>query len=197
MPETKTKTNTRKVTSPIFRGAFVNLFEAKPGPDGKNPKFGITMLFDAEAQKSPEFKAMKALANAAVKEKFGDKVPSNFRNPFRDGKEKPELQGFGEGVIFVNATTKQQPGVVDAKVQRILNPDEVYSGAYYRATLTAYAYDQAGNKGVAFGLQNVQKVRDGEKWAGRVEAEKDFDAIDTSPWDDQSASTEGDGDFLK
>jgi hypothetical protein len=192
-----TDNNARKVTTPIFRGSFANLFEAKPGPDGNNPKFGITMLFDAAAQKSPQFAAMKALAVAAAKEKFGDtKLKADgkgwfhgLRNPFRDGAEKSDLEGY-EGCVFAAATTKQQPGVVDSKVQRIIDPNAAYSGAYYRATVTAYAYEQAGNKGVAFGLQNVQKVRDGERMAGRVEAEKDFDEVDTSAFE------EGDKDFM-
>jgi len=186
----------RKVTTPVFRGSFVNLFEAKPGPDGKNPKFGLTMLFDAEAQKTPQFKAMQALAVAAAREKFGDKIKADgkgwfhgLRGPIRDGAEKSDLEGY-EGCVFAAATTKQQPGVVDAKVQRIIDPAAAYSGAYYRATVTAYAYEQAGNKGVAFGLQNVQKVREGERMAGRVEAEKDFEEVDTS------AFTEGDKDFM-
>lgn len=174
--------NVRKVTSPKFRASFPWLFEPQPPMEGSansEPKYSVVMLFDATAQKSPEFAAMKRLAEAAIKDKWGDKVPSNIRNPFRNGSEKPELEGYGEGVIFVSASSKMQPGLVDAKLSRIMSrdigPDGFYAGCYARATLTAYAYDKAGNKGVAFGLQNVQKLGDGEAFSGRTRAEDDFE----------------------
>jgi hypothetical protein len=73
-----------------------------------------------------------------------------------------------------------QPGLVDASLQRIISEQDFYSGCYARATITAYGYDKAGNVGVAFGLQNVQKLRDGEAFSGRTAAENDFDAVDES-----------------
>jgi hypothetical protein len=132
---------------------------------------------------------MKDLAVAALKEKFGDKVVPDgngwyklktgkaLRNPFRDGSEKAELDGY-EGMVFASATSKMQPGIVDARVQRIIDENEFVSGHYARATITAYGYDKAGNVGVAFGLQNIQKLRDGEPFSGRTAAENDFDAVD-------------------
>jgi hypothetical protein len=71
-----------------------------------------------------------------------------------------------------------QPGLVDQNLQRIISTDDFYSGCYARATITAYGYDKAGNKGVAFGLQNVQKLADGERFSGRTAAEDDFEAVD-------------------
>lgn len=183
----------RKVTTPVFRVSFPAVFEAKPGPDGGEPKFSIAMLFDAEAQKTAEFANMKKLAQAAIKERWGDKVPSNLRNPFRKGEEKPDLEGYGEGIVFVSASSKMKPGVIDAKKNKITDEEAFYAGCYARATVVAYAYDKAGNKGVAFGLNNVQKIRDGESLTGRVAAENDFDEVDTSAWEEESSS--GD-DFL-
>jgi hypothetical protein len=71
-----------------------------------------------------------------------------------------------------------RPGIVDANLQEIISEDDFYSGCYARATLTAFAYDKLGNKGVAFGLQNIQKLKDGEHLSGRKNAESDFEAVE-------------------
>lgn len=197
--------DTRKVTTPKFRASFAWVFKPQPPMEGSQgePKYGVTMLFDQAAQKTPAFEAMKKLAIAAAREKFGDKLKSDgkgwfvgLRNPLRDGAEKSEMEGYGDGVIFAAATTKMQPGLVDQRLNRIIS-DEVsedgfYSGCYARATVTAYGYDKAGNKGVAFGLQNVQKLGDDTAFSGRTAAEDDFEAADDAFGDDGS-----DADFLK
>lgn len=197
---------TRKVTTPKFRASFAWVFEPQPPMEGSTgePKYGVTMLFDRAAQKTPAYEAMKKLAIAAAKEKFGNKLKDDgngwfvgLRNPFRDGAEKSELEGYGDGVIFVAATTKMQPGLVDQRLNRIISKDVgedgFYSGCYARATVTAYGYDKAGNKGVAFGLQNVQKLGDGEAFSGRTAAEDDFEAADDAFGGEEG----GDADFFK
>lgn len=184
------KSNDRKVTTPKFRAAFAWVFKTQPPMEGSagEPKYSVTMLFDKAAQATPAYEAMKKLAHAAAKEKFGDKLKSDgkgwyvgLRNPLRDGEEKAELDGYA-GCMFASATTKMQPGVVDAQLNRIISdepgPDGFYSGCYARATVTAYGYDKAGNKGVAFGLQNLQKLGDGDAFSGRAAAENDFDSVD-------------------
>lgn len=187
------KLQARKVTTPKFRAAFAWVFKPQPPMEGSGQtegKYGVTMLFDAEARKTVAYKNLLALATAAAKEKFGDKLKSDgngwfhgLRNPIRNGDEKSELDGY-EGCMFASATTKMQPGVVDAQLNRIISDapdiDGFYSGCYARATVTAYGYDKAGNKGVAFGLQNLQKLADGEPFSGRARAENDFEAIETA-----------------
>jgi len=163
-----------------FRVSYPNVFTPSAFP-GQTPKYGITMLFP----KTTDLKAMKALAKQAVEKKWPDakiraKVMANpnFKNPFRDGDtEKADTAGY-EGMIFVRATSKIKPGVVDRNVQPITGEEEFYAGCYARATVTAYGFDTAGNVGVAFGLQNVQKLRDGEHFSGRLAPEAEFEALD-------------------
>lgn len=191
---TAPKTSARKATTPKFRASFAWIFKPQPPMEGAQdptPKYGVTMLFDAAARATPQYKAMRDMAVAALKEKFGDKVIPDgngwfklktgkaLKNPFRDGAEKAELEGY-EGMVFVAATSKMQPGLVDASLSRIISEQDFYSGCYARATVTCYGYDKAGNVGVAFGLQNVQKLEDGEAFSGRTAAENDFDSVDTS-----------------
>ena len=163
--------------TPEFRVSFAHVFEPHAFSEGDTAKYSVVMLFD----ENENLDAMKKLAAATVKEKWPKGKPANLRNPFRKGSEKPNLDGY-EGTIFVTASSKMQPGVVDKEVQPIIDTNEFYSGCYARATVTCYAYGGPGTKftpGVAFGLQNVQKLRDGDTFSGRSKAEDDFDVFDT------------------
>ncbi len=167
-------TETRdKVTTPEFRVSFPAIFDPEKFEEGSDPKYAITMLFDKDA----DLKDLKRIAKAALEDKWPDpkKRPKNLRIPFRDGAEK-DYEGY-EGKIFARASSKMRPGLVDRNLQAIIDPNDFYPGCYARATITAFAYDTKGNRGVAFGLSNVQKLRDGESFSGRVRAEEDFDEL--------------------
>lgn len=178
-----------KIVTPEFRLSFPAVWEPKAGPDGGDEKYRVVMLFP----KSEDIKALKKLAFDAVVEKWGaDKAkwPGNLKAlnlgtflsmsgkdgwPFRDG-DSQGLEGYA-GHVFVAATSKQAPGVVNAKLKPIIEKDDLYAGCYCRASITAFAYDKAGNKGVSFGLQNLMKTRDGESFSGRSRAEDDFAGV--------------------
>lgn len=177
-----------KVLSPIFRVSFPNVFTPR-GFEGQAPKYSVAMLFD----KSEDLTALKNLARKAVEEKWpnAEKRPKGLRNPFRDGDvEKADITGY-ENVMFANATSKMKPGIVDQNVQPIIDEAEFYGGCYARATLVAYAYDKGGNRGVAFGLQNIQKIRDGEPFSGRTKAEDDFSSVEKSEIGNDPAAPSG------
>ena len=180
----------KKITTGEFRVSYANVFEPTKF-EGQTPKYGVTMLFPKGTDLSP----MKKLAQEALNEKWPDKSkrPKGLRNPFRDGDtEKPDVDGYA-GMTFVRANSKQKPGVVDRQRNPIFTEEEFYSGCYARATLTAYAYDHAGNRGVAFGLQNLQKLRDGEEFSGRAKAEDDFEVYEDDS-DGAVFDNEDDGD---
>ena len=80
--------------------------------------------------------------------------------------------------MFINANSSTAPGIVDADCQQILERSEVYSGVYGRASINFYAFNSNGNKGVACGLGNIQKVRDGEPLGSRTNASDDFATLD-------------------
>ena len=181
----------KKITTPEFRVSYANVFEPAKF-EGQPSKYGVTMLFP----KTADISGLKKLAAAAVAEKWPAKEqrPKGLRSPFRDGDtEKQDTQGY-EGMIFIRANSKQKPGVVDRQRNMIVDDSEFYSGCYARATLTAYAYDTKGNRGVAFGLQNIQKLRDGEPFSGRTNAEDDFDVYEDDS--DGAFDTTADDDFL-
>ncbi len=168
---------TDNILTPEFRVSFPYLFRpSKPMQDGGVPKFTITMLFPKDADLS----ALKAAAENALHERWGTdpkKWPNNLRSPFHDQGEK-DFEGYEEGAKFITATSIQRPGLVDAQVQAIIDESEFYPGCYARATVRAFAYPKPGQTGmtpgVAFGLQNVQKTRDGDSLGGRTRPQDDF-----------------------
>lgn len=167
-------TNPNKLITPEARLSFPALFTPRAPMEGSpgEPKYGCTLLFP----KTADLSALKAAASAAVKEKWPNGAPKGLRSPFRDGDEK-DLDGYA-GCIFINVTSKQKPGVVDESLQPIIEAGGIYAGCYVRASVRAYAYEKAGNRGVAFGLNNIQKLRDGEPFGGGPsKAEDDFEAV--------------------
>ena len=172
-----------KVLTPEFRVAFADVWEARAYGDGE-PKFGLVMVFP----KTTDISALKRAAEKVAREKWGDKLPEmmkagKIRLPWRDGTEYAQYDGFDDTVVFIRATSTRPPGIVDAKLQRILDQTEFYSGCYARATVNAYAYDTKGNKGVSFGLLNLQKIRDGESFVGSAKPEKDFEPLAEKDFD--------------
>lgn len=174
-----------KCMTPVFRVSFPQMFEAKKIGDSGKAKYGLVCLFTvAEIEKSATEKklweGMVAAAKQAAQEKWPKGIPQGLQSPFRKGEEKEQFQGYGPGVVFISATTMTRPGLVDASLQKIIAPEEFYAGCYARATVNPYAWEFMGKKGVSFGLQNVQKVKEGEPFSARTQAEDDFNA-ETSP----------------
>lgn len=173
--------------TPVFRVSFPNLFKARAFSENQKAKYGVTMLFDtADIQGDPKqtelWAAMKAAVKTCALEKWNsaDKIPSNFRNPFRKGEEK-EYDGYHEGIIYAVAKRSEdqgKPGIVDQDVNPVLDVSEFYAGCYAQATISVFAYSHMGNNGVSFGLNNIQKVRDGDPFSGRSNAGDDFSALD-------------------
>lgn len=175
----------KKIWSPVGVVSFPKVFE----PDsyqGSEPKYSLTLIFDPSKFNATDKKlwaAMEALADEKSMEKFKKKIsqlPANFKKPFRDGEEKADLQGYGEGKIFCSFSSKMKPGLVDLNLNPLESQDQFYPGCLARVTMTAYAYDNVG-KGVAFGLQNIQFIADGTRLDSRTDADKDFaDAPDAN-----------------
>lgn len=180
------------IITPEFRAAFAYVFEPQDAfNEGQQPSYTLVMLFPKDKPES--IKPLQDLMKKVVFEKFPDpnKRPKGLDNPIKDGDDKAEWDGF-PGHWYVRAKSKYQPGVVDAKTKPIINPADFYSGCYARAEVNAYYYDQKGNKGVSFGLSNVQKLRDGEPFGNRRKPEDVFSPVvsegDDALYENDSAS---------
>jgi len=169
---------------------YVHAFEAKENDQGVK-KFSAQYLFKKSDKATVD--AIAAAINAA-KEEFKAKFPglmlkngqfpTGFRLPVRDGDEElaqevktdPDYKGH----YFINASSKNKPGIVDTQGQEILSQAEIYSGMFGRVILNFYPYDAKGNRGIAAGLNGIQKVRDGEPKSGAGSVSDVFGKFESS-----------------
>ena len=164
-----------KILTPPGVASFMNLTKPRAAALGAEPRYSMVLIFDKKAQATPEFRALQAGVEKAIAEKWPGKKPFGLASPFRDGAEKEgQYEGYHAGDIFISPWSKTQPGVVDRKKQSIIDWSEIYSGWTARANVRPFGYEQAGKKGVAFLLDNVQFLKPGERLDGRGSAENAF-----------------------
>jgi hypothetical protein len=168
------------ITGPNTRWSYTNVWEAK-SINGGTPKFSVSLIIPkSDTQTLAKIKAAIEAAYREGESKLkgnGKTVPplTAIKTPLRDGDaERPDDPAYANA-YFINANSATAPGIVDADLQPILERSEVYSGVYGRASINLYAFNSNGNKGIACGLNNLQKIRDGEPLGGKTRAEDDFD----------------------
>jgi hypothetical protein len=163
------------------RLSFVHLFSPYANPNGGDPKYSTTILLPKSDIATKQ--AIDAAINAAIQQGVA-KTWNGVRPPIiaipvydGDGVRPSDGMPFGEeckGNWVFTASSKQQPQVVDAAIQPILNQSEIYSGIYARVSIQFFPYANSGKKGIGCGLGNVQKLDDGEPLGGRTNAADDF-----------------------
>ena len=172
---------TKVITGVNTRWSYANVWDPK-AIDGGKPKYSVSLIIPKDDEVTVN--KIKAAIQAAYEEgqsilKGSSKVTPAFEDlqlALRDGDEKYRKTGdeIYKDSWFVNASSKQQPGIVDRNRVEILDRKEMYSGVIGRAAINFYPYNQKGNKGIAAGLNNLQKIRDGEALGGASRAEDDF-----------------------
>lgn len=169
------------------RLSYAHVWEPQPAREAdREPKYAVSLIIPKSdtAQIKMIEAAVEALLKAEGPAKFGGKVPprSALKLPLRDGDERDD-EAYQDS-MFLNASSKTRPGIVDQNVQPILDRDEVYSGVYANVSIELYLFNVNGNRGVACGLGNIQKVRDGEALGGgAIKAENEFAVVDDSDSD--------------
>lgn len=180
---------TKVITGVKTRWSYANIWDPKAPLGGGTPKYSVSLIIPKDD--TATVNKINAAIQAAYEEGQsklkgnGKSVPplSAIKTPLRDGDiERPDDPAYA-GCYFVNANSASKPGVVDADRQPIIERSEVYSGVYGRASINFYSYNVNGSKGIACGLNNLQKIKDGEPLGGKASAESDF-------------ATEDDDDFL-
>ncbi len=114
---------------------------------------------------------------------LGREDPRGLHTPLRDGDtDRPEDENY-KNSYFINANSRNKPGIIDRARREIEDETEVYSGCYAKVTLDMFPYSQSGNRGVGCGLGNILKWQDGEPLGGRVRPEADFDDEEFDEYD--------------
>jgi len=176
MSTTAKRTNPTKVVTGVVRLSYANVWEPK-SINGGAEKYSVSLIIPKSDTKT--LSAINEAVNAAIEEgrgKFGGKIPNKaaLKLPLRDGDiDRPDDEAYANS-YFINANSITAPQIVDRNVNPILERSEVYSGVYARVGINFYAFNSNGNKGIACGLGNIQKIRDGEPLGGRTNAADDF-----------------------
>jgi len=166
-----------KVVTGKVRFSYAHVHKPAAIGEGQDEKYSVCLLIPKKD------KATIAKIEAAVKEateqgkasKFGGKIPKNLKLPLRDGDEEREDDENYKGMYFLNANSTRKPELVDENRDPIMTADELYSGCYGRASVNFYAFNVNGNAGIACGLNNLQKLEDGDRLGGGASsAEDDF-----------------------
>jgi hypothetical protein len=176
MSNTKSKSAT-KVVIPC-RISFANIWQPK-SINGSEEKYSVSCLIPKsdKATLMKIHKAVEAAKEDGKARKWNGKIPPNLKLPLRDGDiERPDDENYA-GHMFLNATSKEAPQIVDRRVQPIMDAMECGSGDYCNVSVNFYPFNANGNRGVAAGLGNIQKVKDGERLSGRTDAASDFEEL--------------------
>ncbi len=179
---------TKVITGKETRWSYASVWEPK-SINGGAPKYSVSLIIPKSD--TVTIGKIKAAIKAAYQEGEaklkgnGKTVPplASLKVPLRDGDiERPDDDAYANA-FFINANSTTAPGIVDADCNPVLNRSDVYSGVYGRASISFYAFNSNGNRGIACGLQNLQLIKEGEPLGGRASAESDF-------------ATDDDDDFL-
>lgn len=187
-----------KVVIPC-RLSYAHLFHPGINQDGTPGKYSTAVLISKTDEASVK-KVKDAIQAAAIEGKSklankAGKIPANLKTPLRDADEEEIEDEAYRGHYFLNAASKTKPGVVynrvDEKGHRVPVEDEndVYSGCYCYVSINFYAFAVEGNKGIAAGLNNVMKLRDGERLSGGASADDDFGDIEAEDDEDEDMAS--------
>lgn len=146
-------------------------------PNSKN-EFSIAVVFPRTAD-------MSGLTNAAMAlltDKFGadqSKWPQPLKTPFRKARERYKFEdgkqiipkGYEDPeAIFMTfkrgSENPPPPGVFDEMATRIMDSSKFYSGCHVIVDTNPFWYEVKGNRGISFGLNHVQKIKDDERLGG-------------------------------
>lgn len=177
--------NDTKVITNKVRFSYVHVFTPTAIGESEDKKYSTSLIIPKSDKETIKLisQAVKNATEAGKTSKWGGKKPANLKTPLRDGdEERPDDEAYANS-YFINASANTRPGVVDRSREPITDEEEFYSGCYGRASVTFFPFNANGNKGIAAGLNHVQKTSEGEALGGRVSVDVDFD--DEPDFDDE------------
>lgn len=168
------------------RGSYLHLFKAslmKGETDQSKARFGLTALLDKKAH-AQEIRIIQGFHDKLEKSlKLGmnrkTQQPNELESSktcWHDGSEKDDTDGYGDGVMYIRATSQKRPGVVDVDLTPLAEEDgRPYSGCYINVGLTLKAWDNEFGKRITSYFNNVQFVEHGDAFGGSgIKAEDEF-----------------------
>lgn len=174
-----------KVITGKVRFSYVNVFEPRAQQNGGEEKYSVTLLIPKADTVTYNniVNALNKTLDEAVSNVFNGVKPAAPKFPIYDGDGvRQSGEAFGDeckGHWVISASSKERPEIVDVACNPIMSKSDFYSGCYGRASIVFFAYNTNGNKGVGCGLNNLQKLEDGQPLSGRSTAVEDFGSMQT------------------
>jgi hypothetical protein len=193
-----TNQNPTRVVTGEVRFSYVNLLKPRAPQFGGEPKYSVTILLPKSdvATKQLIDAAIEAAKQKGKAEKWNGVIPPQVAVPIHDGDGVRPSDGMpfgqeckGHWVFTATSSVDHPPKIVDASLNPIMDPTEVYSGMYGRIAINFAPYSNAGKKGIGVYIsQNVMKTRDGEPLgASAPDAATDFGGAPQQPTYQQPA----------
>lgn len=171
-----------KVLTGVCRLSYVHAFAPYAAQENQTPKYSVVLLIPKEdtVTLNKIRNAQQAALQKGKDSKFKGSIPKNWTDTLHDGDEEADLDKNPEyeGHWYMTVSNPQKPGVIDKDKNIIDDPTQLYSGCFARVVINAFAFNQQGNKGVSFGLNHIQKVREGDPLGSVTRAEDEFDEFD-------------------
>lgn len=165
--------NQTTILTGLVRFSYVNIFTPREGLDGGEPKYSIVLLIRKEDSKTLDrIKAAIAAATEEGKSKlWSGKLPKGLKSPLHDGDLEKDAEEY-ENKMYIAASSKRKPGIVDENLEDIIDQDEVYSGCWGRAQLRFFPYNNK-SAGIGCSLENLQKLKDDERFGTPIQKAAD------------------------
>lgn len=178
----KTVNPCKVVTGPNTVMSYLNVSEPRSSFEGGRPKYSVSAIIPKSDTVTVEKirTAIRAAYEAGI-DRLRDPdgtvpVLKDLKLPLRDGDiERPQNAAYRDS-WFLNAACTVRPGAVDAGLRPITDTAQLYSGIIGRVSITFYAFNFNGTRGIAAGLNNIQKLADGRPLGARSRPEDDFTA---------------------
>lgn len=168
----------KKVVTGKVRLSYVNIFEPRAAQEGAPKKYSVCVMIPKKDKATVKaFQDAQAEVAESSKESHFKGKTKGIKMPLRDGDEEKDDPNFA-GHYFFNASSNNQPLILDEEGSTVLDSREVYSGCYARVSVNLYPFNNTGNMGIAAGLNAVKKVEDGDPLGGvytEEQAKEDFD----------------------
>ena len=190
------ESTTTKMNIGEVRFSYCHLFTPEAVSDGADKTYSVSVIIPKT--NTQLIAGIKQCINAAYQQglasRWKGRKPAAWKNPLRDGDtERPDDESYANS-YFINVTSRTKPGIVKrmtvggvTKLVEVINEEDVYSGCYGYVSVNFFPFANAGNNGVACGLNNVLKTKDGEFLGGRSSALTDFgDLLDDLPGDQEN-----------
>lgn len=165
-----------KFRTNMVRLSYANLDKPSETEINKG-KYSVSVLIPKSDVETVDL--IENLAATIIKEEKNGKFKGKNIQPgvykfLKDGDiERPGDEAY-KGHYFFNTKSEQKPNLFDKYGNPISQEGEIYSGCYALVIANLYAFNQAGNFGIASGLYGVKKVKEGEPLSGGSCTADDF-----------------------